>query len=183
MLSRRDQLADAAVQLVAHGGVRRLTHRAVDAQAGVAQGSTSNLFRNRAALIDGVLTRLIERERAVLGTLPLSDEVDAPSPELLIELGAAMVLDALDRGREYTLARRALFVEAAHHQQVAEQLEQASRYWWDLVARLLHRLDVPDEHRRARWLLAYLDGIISDQLARPDPGFDPRAAFAPAVHG
>jgi DNA-binding transcriptional regulator YbjK len=182
-MHRRHQLADAAIHVLANAGVRQLTHRAVDAQAGLAQGSTSNVFRTRAALIDGVLTRLIERERAVLDTLQYAAAGPALSQAQLADLAAAMVLDALGRGREHTLARRALFADAAQHQRVSEQLERASQYWWDLVSQLLHGLGVPDEHRRARWLLAYIDGTISDQLARPAPDFDPRAALDPAIHG
>lgn len=30
---------------------------------------------------------------------------------------------------------------------------------------------------------ARLDGVISDQLARPEPDFDPFAALSPAVYG
>lgn len=182
-MHRRDQLADAAIHLLATAGVRQLTHRAVDAQAQLSQGSTSNVFRTRAALIDGVLTRLIERERAVLDTLQLAEAGPALSQAQLADLTAAMVLDALGRGREHTLARRTLFADAAQHQGVSEQLQRASQYWWDLVSQLLHGLGVPDPNRRARWLLAYIDGTISDQLARPAPDFDPRAALAPAIHG
>jgi hypothetical protein len=94
-----------------------------------------------------------------------------------------MITDALGAGREQTLARRALFLEAAQHPAVAEQLERATAFWWDLVAQLLRSFDVPDEHRRARWLLAYLDGVISDQLARPELDVDPFAALSPAVYG
>ncbi len=35
----------------------------------------------------------------------------------------------------------------------------------------------------AVWLLAYIDGVISDPLARPQIDFDPHSAIAPAVHG
>lgn len=174
---------DAAIDILGNGGIRRLTHRAVDTQAGLAQGSTSNIFRTRAALIDGILIRLLERERGVLDTLDLGAAGDALTQTRMVDLAAGMVLDALGPGRVHTLARRALFADAATDPQLAEQLHQASHYWENFVSRLLHGLGVPDEGRRARWLLAYIDGTISDQLAWPDPEFDPRAALAPAIHG
>ncbi len=46
--------------------MRGLTHRAVDEAAGLPQGSTSNLARTRAALLEAAVRRLAEREAAVL---------------------------------------------------------------------------------------------------------------------
>ena len=58
MPDRRTQLLDAALAVVADKGMKGLTHRAVDAAAEVAEGTTSNYFRNRAALVEAVLDRL-----------------------------------------------------------------------------------------------------------------------------
>ena len=44
----------AAVEVFAARGVHGLTHRAVDQAAGLPQGSTSNLFRTRQALVTAV---------------------------------------------------------------------------------------------------------------------------------
>ena len=127
-MSRIDRVAAAAVQVVARAGMRGLTHRAVDRQAGLAPGSTSNVFKTRAALIDGILFQLIQREQAALDALPLESLLGSPSSQLVLQVGASMIEDALGPGREYTLARRALFAEAAHHPQSAAQLEAASQY-------------------------------------------------------
>jgi tetracycline repressor-like protein len=37
--------------------------------------------------------------------------------------------------------------------------------------------------RRSRWLFAYIDGLLADQLARPDPDFDAAAAVRAGVEG
>jgi AcrR family transcriptional regulator len=182
-MPRRDQLTDAAIKILSTEGSRRLTHRAVDARAGLAPGSASNVFRTRAALIKGVLNRLIERERAVLDALDLGPPAVALTETAAITLAAGMILDALGPGRDYTLARRALFADASHDPQIAEELNRASQFWWDVVAQILRGLGAPDADRRGRWLLAYLDGVISDQLARPQTDFDPYAAMAPAIYG
>jgi len=60
---RCEQLLDA-ISLLGDRGVRAVTHRAVDAQAGLPVGSTSNHFRTRDALFDGVAERFSARERA-----------------------------------------------------------------------------------------------------------------------
>lgn len=55
---RRRELLDAAVRVVAGGGLRSLTHRAVDAEAGVALGSTSTYYRTRIALLTALTTHV-----------------------------------------------------------------------------------------------------------------------------
>src|SRR3954447_1685384 len=58
MTDRRTGILDAALSVLAHDGMRALTHRAVDAAAGIAPGSTSYYFRTRAALVAGCIDRL-----------------------------------------------------------------------------------------------------------------------------
>lgn len=63
--------------------MRGLTHRAVDEAAGLPQGSTSNLARTRAALLEAAVRRLAEREAAVLtpGEMPQATaEGKGPGP-------------------------------------------------------------------------------------------------------
>ena len=171
--------------MLADGGARRLTHRAVDTAAGLPVGSTSNLFRSRAELVAGILQHMLDREqRAVseLGRSPMLASSTFGESQLVAFLGA-LIAEALGPGRRATLARRALFAEAATDPVVAEQLLGASRYWFDLMTDLVSRAGGRDARRRARWLMAYGDGLISDQLARPEADFDPTAAIAPAVAG
>ncbi|GIG66798.1 TetR/AcrR family transcriptional regulator [Phytomonospora endophytica] len=58
---RREQLADAAVTVLAAHGSRGLTHRAVDTAADVPAGTTSRYFRTREALVDAVVERITRR--------------------------------------------------------------------------------------------------------------------------
>jgi DNA-binding transcriptional regulator YbjK len=57
---RRDLIADAAISTVATAGLRGLTHRAIDAAAGLPAGSTSYYFRTRSTLISACYLRLAE---------------------------------------------------------------------------------------------------------------------------
>jgi len=171
--------------VLADGGARRLTHRAVDAAAGLPAGSTSNLFRSRAELIAGVLQHMLDREQQAVSELsrsPLLASNTFGESQLVTFLGV-LIAEALGPGRRATLARRALFAEAATDPLVAEQLLAASQYWFDLMTALVSRAGGRDARRRARWLMAYGDGLISDQLARPEADFNPTAAIAPAVAG
>ena len=57
---RRRTITDAAVACLGEHGARGLTHRAVDRQAGVPAGTTSNYFPTRAALVLGAAERIFE---------------------------------------------------------------------------------------------------------------------------
>ena len=59
---RRDAIADAAIHLVATRGLRGLTHRAVDAEAGLPPGSTSYYLRTRNALLTACVNRMLARD-------------------------------------------------------------------------------------------------------------------------
>ncbi|MCP2267236.1 TetR/AcrR family transcriptional regulator [Promicromonospora thailandica] len=59
--ARRGALADAGIAVLAREGARGLTHRAIDVEAGVPTGTTSNYFRSRDALVAGLFERIGER--------------------------------------------------------------------------------------------------------------------------
>ncbi|QRY61308.1 TetR family transcriptional regulator [Gordonia sp. PDNC005] len=71
--ARRTALVDAAIEVLASAGARGLTFRAVDAEAGVPNGTASNYFTSRDDLftqIGGrVYDRLLPDEATVAGTL------------------------------------------------------------------------------------------------------------------
>ena len=56
--NRRETLLDAAIQVLGERGMRALTHRAVDAEAGVAAGSTANHFPTREGLLEAIVDRV-----------------------------------------------------------------------------------------------------------------------------
>lgn len=66
---RRDQIVECALQVVAEGGFKALTHRAVDRAAGLVEGSTGNLFPRRADLVRAVTRRVGERDHQVFREL------------------------------------------------------------------------------------------------------------------
>lgn len=66
MPSRPELVADAAVTVLGRDGLRGLTHRAVDAEASLPHGSTSNCYRSRAELLEAIVARLEEMDLALL---------------------------------------------------------------------------------------------------------------------
>ena len=49
---RRNALADAAIEILGTAGIHKLSHRAVDEQAGVPPGTASNYFPRRDDLLE-----------------------------------------------------------------------------------------------------------------------------------
>lgn len=177
--SRRDAVLAAAVEVLGNVGARGFTHRAVDRAAHVPEGTTSNHFRTRAALVAGVLSYISAAESAPLDELlPPRMTVDD-----LVAISAQRVNYLLREGRTLTLARHALFLEAAWNPALRPGLLAESQRWWDLGTALFTQLAVADPARRSRWLFAYIDGLLADQLARPDPSFDAAAAVRAGLTG
>lgn len=61
MIPRRILLADTAIGVIATEGLRGLTHRAVDDDAGLPVGSTSNCYGTRNDLVTGIASRIHTR--------------------------------------------------------------------------------------------------------------------------
>ncbi|TLM84237.1 TetR/AcrR family transcriptional regulator [Pseudarthrobacter sp. NamE5] len=173
MPDRRAQLLDAALGLVAGKGMKGLTHRAVDAAAGFAEGTTSNYYRNRTALVDAVLDRLLELDAELLrNTAPAGPPADIA--ELSGQL-AAMVLVLAGKHAGITRARMALSLDRPEAVTAGHHL---------LVGGLEHTLaamGMPDAAARARDVADYGDGLMLHLLTvRRDEQPD-TAAIAAAV--
>ncbi len=158
--------------------MRALTHRAVDAQAGLPHGSTSNLFRSREALLVGLGERFVERERAMAEGG--RGEVEASVEGVAGALGRFAVL-ATTSERAVTLARYALLVEAAQHPELAGVLvDGADRVdTWGLD--LITRAGSGDPARDQDILANFVTGMVLHQLALPAPDFDPTGRIAALV--
>ena len=175
--ARRRALADAAIDLLAAGGVHAVTHRAVDVQARVPTGTTSNYFRSREALLVAVVERVVEAHiggmRAEVAPTP--DLAAAPVAERLTSLLAASLWEAATKHRERYLAIFELRLEALRRPAVAEAMDA-------LVTRsetftgTHHRdiaLAVPPE--RIPLLLTLYGGALFTLVTAP-PGTTTRAA-------
>ena len=109
MPTRPELVADAAVTVLARDGLRGLTHRAVDAEAGLPGGSTSNCFRSRAALLEAVVARLEELDLAALQSGPQPDPTSLP--DVAAHLAGRVHLMTSRRHVRATRARIALLLD------------------------------------------------------------------------
>lgn len=166
---RRRALTDAAIAVLAEEGARGLTHRAVDAAAGVPTGTTSNYFRSRDELVAALFARISERL--------------TPNPEVAARLAARApsrklfadylrdIVARLSANRDVTLALFELRLESTRRPEVAEQLSAWLRD--GLAADVAFNAEAGLPGGRAEIALFHyaIDGLLLDRLTTPiDPG-------------
>jgi AcrR family transcriptional regulator len=173
MPDRRTQLLDAALTVLAAKGMKGLTHRAVDAAAHLPEGTTSNYYRNRAALVEAVLDRLLELDAALL-----QDQGPAGPPQNIEELAGQLATLMLALAGPYaglTRARLAISLDkpesvTAGHFRLVGGLEQA-----------LTGLGIADAPARARDVADYGDGVLLHLLTVRRGEQPDAAAIAAAI--
>ncbi len=179
MATRREALLDAAICVLGDSGMHGLTHRAVDAAAGLPAGSASNHFRTRDALLNAVVDRFAARERA--NWEDIATQVCPMTPQELARALAMFALEATGPQQRLTRARYAILVEASIHPPLrAQLLATGSRVnaWFTNWMRIAGSAD---PERDAPIIMNHWTGLVLHQLASPDPAFDPSAQILALV--
>jgi DNA-binding transcriptional regulator YbjK len=165
---RRAALADAALAVLEAEGGRGLTHRAVDRRAGLPEGSTSNYFSTREALLTAALLRLVELERPAVEAMEALVPDGPYAPHRAAELVAEVLRGWLSQERAgLTVARYELFLEARRRPAFQRALDRVRRDYLLLVEALLPTAGCRAPRRHAPQLLALLDGLVLNQLLQP----------------
>lgn len=170
--TRRAELADAAVMLLAAEGPRGLTHRGVDATAGAPRGTASNYFATRDDIIRAVIIRIGER-------LAPEPAVGAALDERLsgVDLYSAYVRDIARRllsDRDATISLFELRLEATRNTEVAAALDAWRAAALDADIAFTAERELPGGRTGVLLLHYAIDGLILDRLARP---LDPDTPF------
>ena len=174
---RRTALLDAAIDIIGREGMRGLTHRAVDAAAGVPAGSTSNHFRTREALLRGIMEQFVRRERAMVTT---TGERPTSRDELVAML-AAYARTAVEEGRTVSLARYAILVEAAQRPELRPDVARGAHDVDTWALELVRRAGSRDPDRDEGIIANYLTGLVLHELSLPSPHFDPAPRIAALI--
>jgi DNA-binding transcriptional regulator YbjK len=165
---RRHRLAQAALEVLEADGGRGLTHRAVDRQAGLPEGSTSNYFPTRVALLEAALHRLVELEgpavRAMEDLLPGAPYSAREAAELTAGLVERMLTPG---GAELATARYELYMEARRRPEFQAAFNEVRREFLLLTERLLPAVGCRAPADHAPELLAAFDGLMVNQLFQP----------------
>lgn len=163
---RRTALLDAAIEVLARDGSRGLTFRAVDTEASVPNGTTSNYFANRDDLLNQVTRRT--RERLTPAPSDVEATMRAPHDHKLVTRLMYDLLDRMRRDRSSYLAMLELRLEATRRPEVRALLIDVFR------ANLQDGIDfhlgagLPGDEITVVLLYLAMSGLLVDELTVPD---------------
>jgi DNA-binding transcriptional regulator YbjK len=164
--TRPELVADAAVTVLARDGLRGLTHRAVDAEAGLPHGSTSNYFRSRSALLKAVVARLEELDLAALTSGQQPDMTSVPA--LAAYLAGNVKLMTSRRHVRATRARLALLLDEA----ARPALDAGHRRLVGMLKAGLEEGGHPEPEPAARAVADLLEGALVHAVSVPSRRVD-----------
>ncbi|MDK0524268.1 TetR family transcriptional regulator [Streptomyces sp. ML-6] len=152
----RVALLDAAVRVVARGGLRKLTYRAVAQEAGVTHGLVVHHFGSRDALIEQAVTHAI---RSSLHSSALDGGTGRPADF------AAGLPDMVDSGPELQAFQYELLLEARRRPELLSHLRNLYEEYFEATRRELDRiLPGPVSRGTSRLAFAALEGLVLHQL-------------------
>jgi DNA-binding transcriptional regulator YbjK len=166
-------IADAAIALLGELGSRGLTHRAVDAQAGLPPGSTSAYCRSRIDLLSVALKRHAELDLADLDSdarqwMSAPGEMDAFVDALVARIQAWLLPD----NRQRLVARFELFLIASRTPELGDVVARQREQFFQRTLAALQHLKVPDPIHATPALMAMVDAVLFGQIGRQAPPFD-----------
>lgn len=171
MTPTRQRVLDVAIDLLGSEGLRALTHARVDRRAELPNGSTSNYFRTRQALLAGVVDAIRDRER------PAVNAAFSPSSaDELVDALCALFDQTARVNRRVTTARLVLFLEASHNPALREALTRGRVALGSAVVVSMARLGARDPQTAADTIAACFEGLLLHRIARQDQT-DPRPIF------
>jgi AcrR family transcriptional regulator len=152
----REALLDAAVRVVAGGGLRRLTYRAVAQEAGVTHGLVVHHFGSRDALIEEALAHAVRQSLS-------SSSLETGTGEIADFAGG---LTAMVESRpDHQTFQYELLLEARRRPELLPHLRALYEEYFAATSRELSHL-LPEEPGRglSRLVFAALEGLVLHQL-------------------
>lgn len=172
---RKTLIADAAIALLASAGAKGLTHRAVDAQAGLPLGSTSFYCRTRAELLTLTLLRHAALDMADLEADARKMAAPTWQRDDFIDLLTKRVADWLSVAkRDRLVARFELFMVSSRDPELAAIVSQQRQHFLHATEAALHKAGVSAPGKVAPMLLVMVDALLLDHL-RPSGPLMPKA--------
>ncbi len=170
---RKTTIADAALDLLGSVGARGLTHRAVDALAGLPEGSTSSCCRTRLDLLTLALNRHALRNLEDLHADAVRLQDGEPSLDRFIETLADRLDDWMSQAkRARVVAQIEIFLIASREPTLQAVVANLHQRFVDATLAALKHLGVTEPDVVAMGLIATVDGILLGQVVnsrmRPD---------------
>jgi DNA-binding transcriptional regulator YbjK len=166
--AREATLLTAAVHVVATQGLRGLTHRAVDREAGLPEGTCSAYMRTRVALLTGLAEFVCAGFAEDITDLAQRIEEHAGELGYAPEETIAMLRSWLTQP-DLLLARMELSIEGSRQPAVAEVMQAQAEGLTDVVEHAI--LVAGHEHGRDRaiTLISSIDGVLLRAVREPPP--------------
>jgi DNA-binding transcriptional regulator YbjK len=162
--SRRELLLRAAVELLADGGPRAVTHRAVAARAGVPQASTTYYFESIQQLTDEALRLHLSERTAELEAMIASATAKGGSTEDIARVLAEMLIT---RSHEVAIAQFEVYLQAGRNPELRDHVDQALHAFEKITESVLAFLGAREPARAAPAFVALIDGFLLHRVARP----------------
>ncbi|WP_217212862.1 TetR/AcrR family transcriptional regulator [Streptomyces sp. AC550_RSS872] len=157
----REALLNAAVRVVARGGLRKLTYRAVAQEAGTTHGLVVHHFGSRDALIEAALEHAI---RTSLDTSALE-----PGTGKISDFSAG-VSDMVTADPDIQAFQYELLLEGRRRPELLPHLRALYDEYFDATYRELARmLPAGTDRPLTRLVFAALDGLVLHQLVFGEP--------------
>lgn len=157
----REALLNAAVRVVARGGLRKLTYRAVAQEAGTTHGLVVHHFGSRDALIEEALAHAIRTSLSTSALEPGTGKV----ADFSVGLSEMVTADPDIQAFQYEL-----LLEARRRPELLPQIRALYDAYFDATKRELSRILPHDPgHPLTRLVFAALDGIVLHQLVFGEP--------------
>lgn len=170
-VDRREALLEAAVRVVAQQGMRGLTHRAVEMEAGVPHGSTTYYFGTRHDLLVALMTYMRERGQKAMDPIARGlalSLADRSKPVDIDSIADALVL-WIDASAEMELARYELQVTAARDPEMKQLMTENCDVFRGMCMPIVIACGSKDPERDSHVVQAALDGWMFDRLTHSDP--------------
>jgi DNA-binding transcriptional regulator YbjK len=168
----RDRLLRATIELLASGGSRAVTHRAVAEAAGAAHGSTRYYFANRDELIRAALRKLAEEDIAAVAAELESVPHGPAEPERMAKRLAAFLAERVRRDPERELSRYELFLLAAREPALRPDLDAWGDGYRRLFSAILEQLGSTDPETDAHLVLSVGNALLLEQIAMKRRSFE-----------
>ena len=176
--ARREALLRAAIELLAEGGARALTHRAVAARAGLPAASTTYYFDTIQQLTDAALELHVSDRVAELDGIVAGAVAGGNTPE---EVGGLVAEALADRGADVIVAQFEIYLEAARNPSLRPTVAEALAAFEHFCATALKSLGARDPEGAAPAFVALFDGFALHRLARPRPRDEEMASLRSAI--
>jgi DNA-binding transcriptional regulator YbjK len=170
-VDRREALLEAAIRVVSQQGMRGLTHRAVETEAGVPHGSTTYYFGTRHDLLVALMAYMSERGRREIEpiarglALTLADR----SKPVDLDAIASALIAWLDASSEMELARYELQITAARDPEMKQLMTEHCDVFRRMCEPIVIACGSQDPERDSHVVQAAVDGWMFDRLTHSAP--------------